>query len=152
MPAGRDQIVREIEISWSELKAVFALVKADRLEGPAVIGNWTVKDLLGHVATWEAEVMGNIERFMDPQVGTMRPYPDVDGFNDRTVEGKRSLTLDSVTRDLDETHTKLLEFLAKLPDSAFHQERVDWRLRLDTYEHYREHAKTLRDWLNSSET
>ena len=92
-------------------------------------------------------IISVIERFLDPHIGTMRPYPDVDGFNDRMAGEKCSLDLTTIMRDLDETHTRLLELLEKLPDSAFHQEKVEWRLRLDTYEHYPEHAETLRDWL-----
>ena len=93
--------------------------------------------------------MGNVERFLDAQTRDMRSYPDADGFNEGAAEAKRALPLADVIRDLEETHARLLEFLKSLPESAFHQEAVSRRIKLDTCDHYKEHAETLRSWLES---
>jgi len=67
----------------------------------------------------------------------------------RAIEAKRRFALPKVTRGLKETHARLIEFLMALPVTAFQQEEISRRIRLDTYEHYKEHAETLIDWLNS---
>ena len=148
MGSDRDQVFRRIESEWTQLQELIARVPAELMEGAQVVGTWSVKDLLGHIATWEAEAMGNIERFLDAGLGEMRTY-DVDEFNEQTTQAKRRLFLEEVTRDLAETHARLLVFLRDLPESAFHSESVPRRIRLDTYEHYLEHAETLRGWLHS---
>ena len=147
MAVGRDQVLTEIETQWNHLAEIINRVPAHRMEVEVVDGTWTVKDLLGHISTWESETMGNIARFLDPQIGAMRSYPDPDGFNEQEAEAKRTFPLADVTRDLKETHARLLEFLNSLEESAFHQEAVSRRIKLDTYDHYKEHAETLRDWL-----
>lgn len=68
------------------------------------------------------------------------------------IEAKRRFALPEVTRGLKETHARLIEFLMALPVTAFQKEEISRRIRLDTYEHYKEHAETLIDWLNSEGT
>ena len=68
------------------------------MENAVVVGAWPVKDLLGHITTWESETwesetMENIERFLDPQGGDMRSYPDEDSFNEEAAQAKKALTL-----------------------------------------------------------
>jgi hypothetical protein len=41
-----------------------------------------------------------------------------------------------------------MEFLKDLPETAFDRAAVARRIRMDTFEHYRDRAETLRDWLN----
>ena len=75
MAVGRDQILTEIETHWTLLVDIIAHVPANRMENAVVVGSWSVKDLLGHITTWESETIGNIERFLDPQRGDMRFLP-----------------------------------------------------------------------------
>jgi len=116
---GRVEVLTEIETQWNHLAEIIDRVPDHRMEGVVVDGTWTVKDLLGHISTWESETMGNITRFLDPQIGVMRSYPDTDGFNEQEAEAKRAFPLADVTRDLEETHERLLEFLKSLQDAAF---------------------------------
>ena len=150
MAVGRDQILTEIETQWNHLAEIIARVPVHRMEGAVVVGTWSVKDLLGQIATWESETMENIARFLDPKIGGMRSYPDTDEFNEQGAEAKRAFPLAAVTRDLEETHARLLEFLNSLQESAFHQEAVSRRIKLDTYDHYKEHAETLSSWLETA--
>ena len=100
MSMGRERTLAEIETAWEDLRAGIAEVPSDRMVGATVVGTWSVKDLLGHIATWEVEAIRNIERFLDPQTGAMRHYPDVDVFNQRTTEEKWAVPLADITRDL----------------------------------------------------
>ena len=150
MAVGRDQVLTEIKTQWNYLAEIIARVPDHRMEGAVVVGTWSVKDLLGHISTWESETMENIARFLDPKIGAMRTYPDTDGFNEQEAEAKRAFPLADVTRDLEETHARLMEFLYSLQESALHQEAVSRRIKLDTYDHYKEHAETLRSWLESA--
>jgi len=67
----------------------------------------------------------------------------------QALEAKRRFALPKVTWGLKETHARLIEFLMALPVTTFQQEQISRRIRLDTYEHYKEHAEILIDWLTS---
>ncbi|MCS7207758.1 MAG: maleylpyruvate isomerase N-terminal domain-containing protein [Dehalococcoidia bacterium] len=148
MMARKLRILEEIEQAWRELLEVLDQVPPDRWEVPGVVGSWTVKDLCGHITTWEEEVVENIQRFLEHR--RMRQYRDIDAFNARAVEGKRSLSLDAVLADFYQNHGEMMDFLRGLPDTLFALRAIQQRLRTDTYQHYREHAQDLRRWLEQS--
>ena len=122
------------------------------MENAVVVGTWPVKDLLGHITTWESETIDNIERFLDSQGGDMRSYPDEDSFNEEAAQGQEGSDSRGGQQGLEETHARLPEFLNALPKTAFHREMVSRRIKLDTYGHYKEHAETLIAWLEAKGT
>jgi len=157
MAVERDRVPAEIESQWTYLTGIIARLPTHQMENAVVVGTWPVKDLLGHITTWESETwesetIENIERFLDLQGGDTRSYRDEDNFNAEAAQAKKALTLGEASRDLEETHARLLEFLNALPEPAFHREMVSRRIKLDTHDHYKEHAETLIAWLEAEGT
>ena len=145
---GRGWILAEIVTQWNYLAGIFDRTQTNKMGNTVVVGTWSVKDLLGHIATWENETINNIQRFLDPRTGSLSSYPDAPSFNGSFVEARTRFELLKVAMDLEETHTRLIEFMMALPVKAFQQEDISRRIRLDTYEHYKKHAETLSDWLS----
>lgn len=150
MATPRERVTAEIDKAWQALDTVLAEVPSEHMDAAGVVDSWSVKDLVGHISTWESEMMENVRRFLDPHDGEMRRYPDVDAFNERTVRGKRDMSLDDLVGDLEKTHKETVEFVRDLPEGAFEMPEVDWRIRIDTYEHYSEHGEHIRDWLTGA--
>ena len=115
---------------------------------PGVAGDWSVKDTLAHVATWEEEAL----KYLPLVLAGGRPpryasYGGIDAFNARMAEAKRRLSLAEVQRHLEETHRQLIAYLRRVPEEQFATEtRFRHRLRLDTYSHYPLHATMIRAW------
>ncbi len=114
--------------------------------------NWSVKDILAHVTTWEEEALKYLPLIL---TGGKPPrysqYGGIDAFNAQMAEQKRGLALSEVQRQLDETHRRLLDYIRSVPEEHFTQEtRFRHRLRLDTYSHYPQHAKAIREWRERS--
>ncbi|HEX6478299.1 MAG TPA: hypothetical protein VF043_05605, partial [Ktedonobacteraceae bacterium] len=75
----------------------------------------------------------------------------IDAFNAQMTEQKRGLALSDVLRQLDDTHRRLIDYIQSVPEEQFTQEtRFRHRLRLDTYSHYPEHARAIREWRERS--
>ena len=111
------------------------------------MGDWSVKDILAHVTTWEEEALKYLPLIL---AGGKPPrysqYGGIDAFNAHMAEQKRGLTLSEVRRQLDETHRRLLDYLRSVPEEHFAREtRFRHRLRLDTYSHYPQHARAIRE-------
>jgi hypothetical protein len=115
---------------------------------PGIAGAWSVKDILAHVTTWEEEAL----KYLPLIIEGRRPpryitYGGIDAFNAQSTEQKRSLSLSDVLRQLDEVHSRLIDYIQSVPEEQFTREtRFRRRLRLDTYSHYPLHAKMMRDW------
>ena len=112
------------------------------------MGEWSVKDILAHVTTWEEEALKYL-----PLIRTFgRPpryiqYGGIDAFNAQMAEQKRETALSEILRQLDETHRRLIDYLQSVPEEHFTREtRFRNRLRLDTYSHYPLHARAIQEW------
>ena len=112
------------------------------------VGHWSVRDLLGHIATWEEEALSAL-----PIILEGKPLPryswtgGIDAFNAREQDSKRGTAIAELQQDLAATHQRLMAYMASVPETAYAQEgRFLKRLRQDTYGHYREHAAQVVQW------
>ena len=145
----RENLAKRLESRWWDLYDSFQGLPRDLLQEPGVVGRWSIRDVLIHVATWDEEALKALPVIEEggrvPRYSTL--YGGIDAFNARTQERKQNLSLDQVFTELGETHGRLLAYLADVPDSAFAREnRFLRRLRQDTYGHYLEHADQIREW------
>ncbi len=145
MAASTNDVLRQIDGSWRELQSALAEVPGDRVEEPGVVGRWSTKDLLGHVTTWEVEMMANVQRVVDGL--EMKRYPDVDAFNADASAAKRAMSAVDLRQELSRVHGETVRLLSALSDELLGREEVEWRIRIDTFAHYREHAEQIRRWL-----
>ena len=141
----RAQLFKRIEGRWKGLHQAMEGLPEKAVMEPGVVGRWSVKDLMGHVTTWERETLTYLPTIMR---GMRTPrYGGVDPFNARESAKKQGLPLQEIRRQMTGTHEELLAFLADVPEEHFATEtRFRWRLRIDTYAHYREHASQISAW------
>jgi Protein of unknown function (DUF1706) len=143
-----ERLLDRLDAAWLALKESYAGLPDDRLVEPGVVEDWSVKDILAHVTTWEQEALTHLPLILaggrPPRYATLG---GIDAFNARMTEQKRGLSLAEVWRQLDETHRRLVAFIQSAPADQFAREtRARRRLRLDTYGHYRLHAEAIREW------
>jgi len=145
---NREQLLARLDKAWVALGDSYAGLIELEMMTPGVAGDWSVKDMLAHVATWEEEAL----KYLPLVLAGGRPpryasYGGIDAFNARMTEAKRSLSLAEVERLLEETHRQLIAYLQRVPEEQFATEtRFRHRLRLDTYSHYLLHATMIRTW------
>jgi uncharacterized protein (TIGR03083 family) len=142
------QLLKRLNAAWTALADSYAGVSDAQLVEPGVVGDWSVKDVLAHVTTWEEEALQHLPLIIAG--GTPPRYAaqgGIDAFNARATEEGRRLSLAEVLRWRDEVHARLLDFIRGQPEGAFGgQTRARRRLRLDTYGHYPEHTAAIRAW------
>jgi hypothetical protein len=149
----RQQLLKQLDKAWTAFKQSYAGLSASQLTEPGITGDWSVKDILVHVSTWEEEALKHLPLILQggrpPRYSVL--YGGIDAFNAQMMEQKRSLSLADVLRQLDETHRQLIEYLQSAPEEQFAREtRFRRRLRLDTYSHYPIHAAAIREWRERS--
>jgi hypothetical protein len=142
------QVFQKLEQAWTALKESYAGLSEAQLTEPGVLGEWSVKDILVHVTTWEEEALkylpliltgGRLPRYIQ--------FGGIDGFNAQMAEQKRDMALPEALRQLEDTHRRLLDYLHSVPEEQFTRETpFRHRLRLDTYSHYPLHATAIREW------
>ncbi len=144
----KQQLLKQLDKEWTAIKESYAGLSDSQLTEPGVMGTWSVKDILAHVSTWEEEAL----KYLPLTLTGDRPprysqYGGIDAFNAQMTEQKRGLALSDVLRQLDETHRRLIDYIRSMPEEHFTREtRFRHRLRLDTYSHYPQHARAIREW------
>ena len=145
---SKEQVLNRIDQEWKTFLDSFAGLSDNILLEPGVVGHWSIRDVLTHLSTWEEEAQKMLPLILE---GKPTPrytrYGGIDAFNAQEQERKRHLPLEYVKGELLTTHQRLLEFLIGVPDSMFSSKsRFYKRLKLDTYNHYREHAPQISKW------
>src|SRR5258708_40245141 len=144
----KQQLLKQLEKAWAAIKESYDGLSDSQLTEPGIMDNWSVKDILAHVTTWEEEAL----KYLPLIITGGRPpryiqYGGIDAFNAQMTEQKRGFALSDVLRRLDETHRRLIDYIQSVPDEHFTREtRFRRRLRLDTYSHYPQHARAIREW------
>jgi hypothetical protein len=145
----KQKLLGQIDGAWRSFQASYEGLSLAQMQAPGAAGDWSVKDVLAHVTTWEEEALKNLPLILD---GKRTPrykdeYGGIDPFNDLMTECKRELSLDQVLQQLETTHRRLLEYVATAPEEQFVTEtRFRRRIRWDTYSHYPHHEKAIREW------
>ena len=141
-------IIDRIDATWSELQQSYAGLTDEEMLIPGVTGEWSVRDILAHVAVWDAVVLevlpGILETGRHPEDDETS---DLDTFNARMTEEKRGLSLDQVRRELEQSHQRVLDYLrGATPEEVAANEPFRDRLAADTWDHYPEHTAAIRTW------
>ncbi len=141
--------MRTLDAAWAALQESYAGLPNAALLEPGAVGDWSVRDVLAHVNTWQEEALRHLPVIAaggtPPSYATT--YGGIDTFNARMAERKRDLSLSEVRRRLQETQRRLAELVQGVPEDQLTGEtRFRRRLRLDTYGHYRLHADGIRQW------
>src|SRR4051794_35921833 len=103
---NRQQLLDKLDKAWVALVESYAGLPESRLTEPGVMENWSVKDILAHVTTWEEEALSTLPIIVE---GVRPPkysdkYGGIDAFNAQRSEQKQSLSVSEVLGQLDAIH------------------------------------------------
>jgi hypothetical protein len=103
-----------------------------------VCGTWSVKDLLGHIATWDRVSLDYARRRQRGEATD----PDIDWqtINDESAKQNKDRTATDLRAEMEETHQALLDAIPELTDLE-----AGW-IADGTYEHYPQHVAQVRAW------
>ncbi len=149
-------VLDKMRTGRTQWEAVITQVPRERMTEPAVIGAWSVKDIIAHVTWGEAEITEVFRRHA--LVGSDLWNLPQDERNAAMVAASRARSLDDVLAGAERAYPRLLEAVQALDDEDLNDAAryVDmpplwrpWQLIADnTYDHYPEHIPAIRAWLN----
>ena len=146
----RRQFLKRLDRAWRDFQESRAGLSETQMMKSGVTGNWSVRDILAHVTTWEEEALNHLPLVLKggrPPRYSVK-YGGIDAFNALMTEQKKHLSLSEVLRQMDVTHRRLINYIEGVPEHQFREEtRFRHRLRLDTYSHYPIHARAIRKWV-----
>jgi hypothetical protein len=128
-------------------------IPAAALRQPRTQAAWSVRDVLVHIAAWEAEGarrLAQIARGHGDRIVWYDTKAELDAFNTLVVRAARRLGPRAVLRRLATARGRLLRGLRRLPASALadpaHALPVTRWLREFAWTHEGEHRRRIRAW------
>ncbi len=153
LTAWRRRAIRRMTRSRAETLALVRRIPAATLRRPWTQAAWSVRDVLVHIAAWEAEGgrrLGQIARGAGDRIVWYDTAAEMDAFNARVVRAGRRLGSRAVLRRLAAARARLLRGLRRLPAVALadpaHALPVTRWLREFAWTHEEAHRREIRAW------
>jgi len=137
----------------AELEAALDGLTPGQMTLPGASGEWSVKDILGHIAMWESRLVTTlyaIERDATPKM--FHTPAEVDQANAESYAEQRDRPLERALSDFHAVHAQLLKRLERVKESDLTDpQRFRWMegepleklVASDTFVHYAEHRPAI---------
>jgi len=153
------ELVDVMKTERTNWEALLAEVGAARLAEPGVEGDWSIKDIVAHLAHYEHAVVNWLTALLN---GEPKPPSEFAGLslderNALIYERNRARSLADVLADSERAFKRSIDVVQRLRDEQLHDLTFTRRfgadysahdlIEGDTYGHYREHIAAVRAWL-----
>lgn len=141
----KSELLRLVNKEWQQLVGTVSSLTEELAEKPGLVGDWSVKDLMGHISFWENVAADRLEKILTGKRIQFIDDEDVPRINKEEVERMRSEPLSSIQRNLQLVHTELVRAIDRFPEEKFRsndQNLTEW-IAESTYQHYAEHRAKL---------
>jgi hypothetical protein len=140
-----------IHTSRHELDSLLAGFTHQQLEVPGVLGNWSIKDLISHIAWYEAEMVTMLkEHSLD---GSKWWELSLEARNSAIFESTWNEPLETVLDGETRVYQSLVSLLVTIDEEDLNDPKAfagmpsDWQpwnvIGSNTYEHYQDHCNQM---------
>lgn len=154
----RDQVLESIKREHAAFLAAIDGIPPETIATEHVGGEWTIKDMLGHIAMW----MNVANKFIEDYKSTGAPKSlglgdddAVQAYNARGWEARRGMPLARVREEFDAAYRELIakvgtlgdvELNAPLPEPWGRDETLERLIAINSYAHNPEHTEQVLKW------
>lgn len=155
--ADRESLLADLDAARDAFHEALAEVDAQLVTAPGVVGDWSVRDLVVHVAAWDEHGTGALEMARSGR-GADFAYSttDTDAENDRIeAEALRTSPSEALARE-ERAFADFRAAVATLDPALLGQvlgngDSVEAVIRYDGPDHYAEHSEHIRTWFGGDE-
>ncbi len=119
-PKTKNEIMTKLQTERKRLEQNLGRLSREEMRQPGVVGEWSVKDVLAHLADWEAHmpVWMAAARKGDPvpEIEAGLNWKQFDAFNQRIYERHCNQVLDEVLAYFHETHNQFMQMVEAMPE------------------------------------
>ena len=134
-----EHLEREADV-WGDFERLVLAVPRDRWESPDVMPEWTVKEMLWHVAGWLQLCASDLERMRAGTFSESDALDDTDERNATFADQARAMDADAVWTGVLAARDLARARWNELPEIT---DRAIEEFASETYQHYKEHVDDL---------
>jgi hypothetical protein len=145
---SKDALLREMDAGFAGLMDAVNGLSEEQMTR-VWYGDWSVRDILAHVAGWHREEIAMLERMArgERPVPESADYTDDDAWNARFAAKWRAASAGEVLADLNASKEAYVAAASRLPGERFGEGRTAHRLVQEgCINHYQEHGNEIKEW------
>lgn len=161
--SSKIEILRLIKKERKKLDTIIQKLSQEQLSQPGVHGEWSIKDIIVHIAVWEERGTKWIRSYakgIKPHI-PLKGYTgkDYGKLNQQTYKENQNRPWGEVLNYSQETYKKLITTIDEFPESNLDLSFYFDSFRLETitgrdvisfrYLHYRSHLEKISSWVKS---
>lgn len=141
----------------AHLEAVLAQLTPAQMVLPGVEADWSVKDILAHIAAWEEFMRTRLTAALRGETpDTPQSDAEVDRMNAEFFRAYKALPLADVLATFADSYAQSRQLVGDTPEADLQDaERFPWRqgrplwllVGGNTWWHYEEHCRSIETWL-----
>jgi len=145
-PATREDSVARLGAARGELLDAIGGLSSDELTRP-VVGDWSVKDLLTHISSWEEQVCADLRRLARGHMPALLHVQaeEIDHWNEMIMSLRRNFPVEQALDELESGRAELLAGLERLDNGQFASGYLPVTIGI-TAGHDSDHARQIREW------
>ncbi len=153
----KKELLEQIRIERGQLEETLARLTHPQMLIPGVVGEWTVKDTLAHISTWERWMIQWISSLIrSEKPDTPEPW-DIDRMNAGIFVRVKNFSLSDVLEEFRQSYWDSLALAEGLSEEQLQMVYNDtWPVgplwlgvAANTNYHYRDHRMDIQRWLDS---
>jgi hypothetical protein len=111
----KEQLIRELVEARKGFEAAMAAVSVDE----EVYPDWTLKELLAHIAGWDVVVLDILQAHARSEAPTPLAAKSINAYNELMVERRSRLNYEQVLAEFRQRRAEVLETLDTMPQERF---------------------------------
>jgi hypothetical protein len=154
------ELLATMQHGYTTFEAFLAPLNAELMTTPNVSGDWSIKDILVHLATWQrraAQILEAAQHNEKPRLNPpVKTDEEMNQFNDATFAANRARSLPDVQQDFRAAYQELVVSVEALSEEdLFEPGRFAWmqgnalweNVEGNSFGHYDEHVAVIKAWL-----
>lgn len=117
------------------------------------LGTWSARDIVAHISGWHREMGPALARLArgERPVAEGVSYDDVDAWNGRFADAKKSAATADILKELDASHAAFMRAATAVPDERYVPGKTAYKIvDLNSRHHYHEHRGQIEAWRKSA--
>jgi hypothetical protein len=161
-PPSKAALLDVIVTERQALESLLEGLSDAQLIQPGVVADWSIKDILAHIAAWERLAQDRIHAAL---TGEPLKFPVitgdnfVDNFNTMIYENNKDVPLNEIQVEFQASHQDFMRQIESLDENFLPQKLpFDWAgdltvqilISSNTHWHYSEHHDSIKQWLEKN--
>lgn len=153
----REQLLEALESASAEFDEIVQNAGQENLTRPGVIGPWSIKDIIAHLTAWEERILAwadAVRKGGQPEPPAWNRDWNEDQVNEFIYRRSHDRPLDEVLEHWRAVNWGILGEVRSMSGEQLFGRKIDFldntlaaAIPGNSYEHVREHAAAVREWM-----